>query len=103
MDTMDAGDFVTVAASQTDAVLQIGTGAKGDVLASLVIVPATTSPVAVSIKDGAGSAITVFAGGASSVADLKPFNVILGIVSRSGAWKVTTGANVSVIARGRFS
>jgi hypothetical protein len=96
------GQYETVAASQTDQVL--GTvGAIGDSLDVLIIVPATTSPGAVQIQDGAGSEITVFAGGATSVASLAPISVAIGAMSRAGAWSVTTGANVSVIAIGRFS
>lgn len=93
------GDYEPVAASQTDQVLG-ATGAPGDVLAGILIVPATTTPGAVSIKDGAGSSLTVFAGG--TIADLKSFYVPLGF--RAGTnWKVTTGANVSVIAEGDFT
>ena len=99
---IQADEYETVAASQTDQVLG-GTGATGDRLSGLIIVPATTSPGAVSIKDGAGSAITVFTGGASSVSNLIPFTVPLGLISTAGAWKVTTGSNVSVIAAGDFS
>lgn len=95
-------DYETVAASQTEQDLG-ASGAQGDYLAALLIVPASTSPGAVSIKDGAGGAITVFAGGADSVSTLHPFTVPLGIVSASGAWQVNTGANVSVVASGRFS
>lgn len=102
MADLTAGDYETVAASQTDQALG-ATGAAGDYLAGILIVPATTSPGAVSIKDGAGSAITIFTGGASSVADLKPFFVPLGMRSATGAWKVTTGANVSAIGAGNFT
>jgi hypothetical protein len=97
-----SGEYETVAASQTDQALG-ATGATGDSLSHLIIVPATTSPGAVSIKDGAGSAITVFTGGASSVTNLVPFTIALDMVSLAGAWKVTTGANVSVIAVGNFT
>ena len=79
------------------------TGAVGDLFSHLVIVPATTSPGAVSVTDGAGGAITVFAGGASSVLSLVPFTVPLNMKSLSGAWKVTTGANVSVVGVGTFT
>jgi hypothetical protein len=99
------GDYETVAASQTDQVLG-ATGAAGDYLAGLLIVPATTSPGAVSIKDGNGSAITVFTGGANSVSNLVPFFVPLGIVAVNATtpgWKVTTGANVSAIGAGNFT
>jgi len=98
----NVGDYETVAASATDQVLG-PTGATGDWLATVWIVPATTSPGAVSIKDGSGSAITVFTGGASSISNLVPFPVSLGIKSAAGAWKVTTGTNVSVIASGNFT
>jgi hypothetical protein len=96
------GQYETVAASQTDQVLGTA-GAIGDALDVLIIVPATTSPGAVQIQDGAGSEITVFTGGATSVADLAPITVPIGALSRAGAWSVTTGANVSVIAIGRFA
>lgn len=98
---VQAGGYETVAASQTDQVLG-ATGAVGDVLVGLLIVPASTSPGAVSIKDGS-TGITIFAGGATSVADLKPFFVPLGAVSQASGWKVTTGAGVSVIGVGRFT
>lgn len=95
------GDYETVAASQTAQALG-GSGATGDHLASLLIVPATTSPGNVIILDDSTS-ITVFTGGADSVADLKPIKIDLGMYSVSGAWSVTTGANVSVVAVGSFS
>lgn len=95
-------DYETVAASQTDQVLGV-TGAAGDFLHKVIIVPATTSPGAISIKDGSGSSITIFAGGASSVADLKPIPVEFNIRSTNGAWKLTTGANVSALGIGRFT
>lgn len=95
-------DYETVAASASDQALG-ATGAAGDRLDSLLIVPATTSPGAVSIKDGGGSAITVFPGGAVSLTELRPILIKLGIKSLSGAWKVTTGADVSAIAVGEFT
>lgn len=97
----DVGDYETVAASVTDQVLG-STGAAGDLLSDLLIVPATTSPGAVTIKDGAGAAITVFTGGSSSVSNLVSFSVPCGMRAATG-WKVSTGANVSVIAKGSFT
>jgi hypothetical protein len=102
LDRFATGSYETVAASQTDQALGV-TGATGDFLNSILIVPATTSPGAVSIKDGSGSSITVFAGGQSSITNLFPFLIPLGIVSTSGAWKVTTGANVSAVCSGKFT
>lgn len=95
-------DYETVAASQTAQVLG-STGAIGDYLASMTVTPATTSPGAVSIIDGAGSPVIIFAGGASSVPDLIPFTINIGAKSTVGAWKVTTGSNVSLIAYGDFT
>lgn len=95
------GNYQTVAASQTTQAL----GAKGnigDYIEQLLIIPATTSPGTVVLLDGSTS-ITIFTGGATSVADLRPIWVKLGLVSVSGAWKITTGANVSVLASGRFT
>lgn len=95
--------YETVAASQTDQVLG-ATGAAGDLFAGLLIVPASDAPGAVSIKDGAGSAITVFTGGGTyPLGSTIPFFIPLGILSSAGAWKVTTGADVSVIAVGSFT
>lgn len=94
-------DYETVAASQTAQVLG-APGAVGDYLGGLLVIPATTSPGNVLLLDGATS-ITVFAGGASSVADLKPFFIPVGAISVVGAWKVTTGASVSVIGIGNFT
>lgn len=96
------GNYKTVAASQTDAVCG-ATGAAGDFLSHILIVPASTSPGAVSVKDGSGSAITVFAGGTNSVLSLTPFAVPLQWLSAAGAWKITTGASVSVVAAGKFT
>lgn len=95
-------EYETVAASQTAQVLGT-TGGKGDVIEGILVVPATTSPGNVLLLDGATS-ITVFTGGATSVGSLAPFWIHLGgIKSVSGAWKITTGANVSVIAVGKFT
>lgn len=95
------GEYETVAASQTAQALG-ATGATGDYIAGVLIIPATTSPGAVTLLDGAIS-ITIFTGGATSVADLKPFYVPLGLVSVTGAWKLTTGAAVSAIGYGNFT
>jgi len=94
-------DYETVAASQTDQALG-PTGRKGDILQRLIVVPATTGAGIVQIKDGSGSAITVFTGG-GTLSDLKTHVIEIGARSASGAWKITTGANVSVIAVGRFT
>lgn len=98
---VSSGEYETVAASQTSQVLG-ATGATGDFLSGLLVIPATTSPGNVIILDNAIS-ITVFVGGASSVSNLVPFFIPLGMNSVSGSWRVTTGANVSVIGIGNFT
>jgi hypothetical protein len=96
-----ATNYEKVVASQTAQVLG-STGAVGDILARLVIIPASISPGSVALLDNATST-TVFPGGASSLSNLQPFTIHIGAASLSGAWKITTGANVTVIAIGKFT
>lgn len=98
---MRATEYETVAASQTAQALG-ATGATGDYLKRIIIVPASVSPGSVAILDNATS-ITVFPGGANSLTELKPIVVEWGAYSVSGAWKITTGANIAVIAIGDFT
>lgn len=95
------GKYETVAAGQTAQPLGAGGGAPGDYLSHLIIIPATTSPGVVTLLDGATS-IAIFVGGATSVADLAPIVVPVEAVAANAGWKITTGANVSVIAVGNF-
>jgi hypothetical protein len=94
-------EYETVAASQTAQVLG-ATGAIGDYIKGVLVIPATTSPGVVTLLDGATS-IPIFVGGATSVADLKPFFVPLGMKCLGAGWKITTGANVSAIGIGDFT
>ena len=101
LETISGGsEYETVAASQTDQTLG-ATGAAGDFLSHLVIVVATAATAQVQIKDGAGSAITVFPNSPGS--GVGTYIVTLGLKSTAGSWKVTTGAGSSVIACGLFS
>lgn len=95
-----ASHYETVAASQSNQALG-ATGAAGDYLARLVCVVATAATAQVQIKDGSGSAITVLPN--SPGGGIGTYVIPLGLVSTSGAWQITTGAGVSVIACGRFS
>jgi hypothetical protein len=99
----NTGKYVAVAASQTDSVIQASAGATGDYLDHVVVVPATTAAGVVTIKDNATAIISYPGGGTTALLTLTPFTIYVGAVSSSGAWKVTTGANVSVLAVGRFS
>ncbi len=97
--TIEAGtEYEVVAPSATDQVLG-GTGSLGDVLGKLVVNVTTSATGTVSIKDGAGSAITLV----PANTPIGTYTVWLGIRSTSGAWSVTTGAGASVLAIGQFS
>ena len=91
--------YETVGASVTAQVLG-GSGATGDYLSHVTVIPATTGAGLVTILDNATS-IPVFISG--TLPSLVPFTVYIGANSASGAWKVTTGANVSCIAVGNFT
>lgn len=94
--------YETVAAGQTAQVLG-GTGAQGDYIEGLVIVPAVVAAGLVTLIDNATS-IAIYVGGATTaLTEVEPWYVPLRMYSRSGAWKITTGANISVIAIGRFT
>lgn len=98
--------YETVPVSATDQVMG-ASGAQYDYLAGLLIIPGTVAAGAVSIKDGNGSAISVYAGGGvTALTDLKPFMVPLGLYAlapTSPGWKITTGTNVTAIGIGRFT
>lgn len=96
--------YKAIAASSNVSVGALGgNGAVGDFLEGLTIVPSTTSPGAVTVKDGDDGAITLFAGGASSVGNLTSFHLPVKMTSKSGALAITTGANVSVVATGKWT
>ncbi len=93
-----------IAASQTAAVLQTSTGAAGDYLSHCVIYPSTTAAGSVTVFDNtnaAGTNVIEFTTG--TLSNLAPIPIPVGAVSSSGAWKVTTGANETVVCYGKFS
>lgn len=96
-----SAEYETVANNQANQPLGVA-GAIGDRLDYLVVIPATTSPGAVVIKDGA-TVVATFAGGAASVSTLIPFVMPVGAASVVGAWNITTGANVSAYGVGNFT
>lgn len=102
---LNSQTYTDVAASQTAALFG-ATGASGDYLDGVLIVPETAAAGAVSVTDGSGSAITIFAGGGTTaLPTLAPFFVPIGAVSKNGAggWKGTTGTNVHIRAVGNFT
>jgi hypothetical protein len=89
-----------VAASQTAQVLG-GTGAKGDYLHRIICTVTTAATGNVVIVDGSGLTHTICP--ASPGSGIGVYNVELNAVSANGAWKITTGAGVEVLAVGIFS
>ena len=92
-----------VAASQTAQVLG-GTGAKGDYLHRIVCTVSTSSTGNVQIVDGSGTGIlthTILPALAGTGVNV--YNIEMNAVSQDGAWKITTGAGVEVMAVGIFS
>jgi phospholipid N-methyltransferase len=92
-----------VAAGQTAQVLG-PTGAKGDYLHRLICTVTTAASGNVVIVDGSGTGIlthTVLP--ASAGTGVNVYNIEVNAVSADGAWKVTTGAGVEVMAVGIFS
>ena len=80
------------------------TGAAGDYLSHLVVTPSSTSPGTITLQDdGSGASYTLFQGGASSLADLKPFHIVWAGKSTVGGWKLTVGAGLSVVPIGLFN
>ena len=92
-----------VAASATAQVLGT-TGAVGDYLHRIVCTVTTGATGNVVIVDGSGAGIlthTIVPASASLVPGV--YNVELNAVSANGAWKITTGAGVEVMAVGIFT
>lgn len=89
--------YETVAPSQTAQVLG-ATGAKGDIVKSLVITVSTAASSTVALIDNATSYSIMAANTPIGV-----YTIPLDAQSVSGAWKITTGAGASVFATGQFT
>lgn len=90
-------EYETVAVSQTAQVMG-ATGAAGDYIDKLIISVATAATSTVTLLDGSTS-ITITAANTP----IGVYTVDLGLISTTGAWKVTTGAGATVIAVGNFT
>ena len=94
--------YETVAASQTAQVLG-STGAIGDYLAGVLVFPQAAACGVVTILDNATTIGTFPGGGTTALTSLIPFMIPVGVFSTSGAWKITTGANVTCVGIGKFT
>ncbi len=93
--------YITIAASSTDQELKsVGrVGQKGDVIKRLIITSDTATAANVSITDGTLTAIPVTV----AATPIGVYIVELDASAKVGPWKVTTGANATVIAVGIFT
>jgi hypothetical protein len=101
--SMPFGIYETVPPSATDQVLGVG-GNIGDLLLSLIFLPSATQiNNTFSIKDGT-TAITALANavGGAAVSTI-PYRLDIGAISVNGAWKVTTGSGMTILAIGMFT
>lgn len=92
-------EWEDVAASQTAQVIG-QTGALGDYLDYILIIPETTGAGTIALLDGSDSRNIFVAG---TLADLSPIVVKIGAKSKTGPWKLTTGANVHAMCFGKFT
>jgi hypothetical protein len=92
-----------VAASSSAQVLG-GTGAIGDYIHRLVCTVSTALTSTVQIVDGTGAGILTHTVLPAAVGGgIGVYNIELNVVSANGAWKITTGAGVEVMAVGIFT
>jgi len=94
-----ASEYETVAASQTDQVMG-AVGAAGDYLGTLLVIIGTGGAGAtLTVKDNATTLLTF----AFLTAPATPIEIPINAKSVSGAWKISTGTTVTVLAKGLFS
>ena len=94
------GQYFTVAASQTSQAIG-NVGAKGDYMESIIVIPASTTPGIITVKDGTTTVFATVAGTATVLPGV--FTIPLKSYSKTGAWTITTGANVSLVCVGQFT
>lgn len=100
--TLTTSNYETVAAGQTAQVMG-PTGATGDYLSHVIVSPATSACGVVTVLDHTTAIVSFPGGGVTALSNLIPFIIPVGLRSVNGAWKITTGANVSCVAVGTFT
>jgi len=99
-ETHSSLDRILVGESASAQALGRAGGARGDQVDHLIVIPQTNAPGIVTLTDGSTD-YPLYLGG--SDATLKPFTIVVDLKSLTGAWKITTGAHVKVLAVGRFT
>ncbi len=93
--------YVECPANAATVLAQSGGGRKGDCVDQLWLYPATTTPGALTLSDGANVVWTWPAG--VTLNDTRPIYVPLYLASREdGGWTVTAGASIAALASGQF-
>lgn len=98
-----ATDYQWVLASATSSA--IGRGVAGTYIKRLTIIPLSLTPGSVTLQDGSETVRTLFIGGTGVAGvnrEFRPVRLDLGRLSRNGAWKVSTGADVIALVTGKF-
>lgn len=99
-----ASNWNTIAASQTAQILSAtsgGTsGTTGDYLSFCILQPSTTAAGTMTIAD---NTTTIFTFTTGTLSNLAPISIPIGAVSKTGGWKVTTGANETATCVGSFT
>lgn len=98
---LNSMSYTTVAASSATTLLG-STGAVGDYIDGVLVIPTTVSPGSLSISDST-TAISIFAGGTTSLTNLVSFYIPVGAVSALGGWHMSTGSGLGVITIGNFT
>ena len=94
-------DQAFVAASQTDQVIS---ARAGSIIQRFIITPESVDAGTVTFQEGAaGTDRVLFTGGVGSVAYLRPMVIEYGGRATGDGFRVSTGANVSVIVIGKFN
>lgn len=97
-------DYKLVPANSTDVVVGPD-GGRGDFLGLAIIIPLTNAPGEVAVRDGDEDPMPLFAGvpaGYVTSLELHPTPVRLGMRSRRGGWRATTGPDVQLLLVGGF-
>jgi hypothetical protein len=94
--------YVRVANNSTNVNVQISSGAVGDFISHLKITPLSMNPGSITLWDNTAP-LTIFVGGINSVPSLIGWTDFCNMRSTNGKWKLTVGANLTVIVVGDFS
>lgn len=92
--------YQKIAASQTAKALGAVGGKAGDYLSHLVVSVDTAASASFSILDGG---TTIYSAAASPGSGIGNYIIPVGCSSVEGAWKITNGAGVTILAVGQFS